>query len=417
MHHRPVCGFLVISLALLYDLHNMSGHEAFLEIDSTYSPPAPALVPNQHNEADPLGAAMAAVVKLRAVEHSGYVEAPQPPIPQVAPVHDVVTEPHEPRKQDAPAKVIDLPVEEPPRVEVVRRQPQQPQEPQYAMANNVTEPALSDNGALLSFEEFKRANRKELMGDAERFVCIERAQAGDQQAMGKLWQESIKFARHYAFNYQSPTLELEDKIQICLAVVPGVIARYDRAKGASYGSMVTTRMMGALKDADRKELNAAGLSRHENQRIADALKSDDPAGELHEIAKAGIPVRDLIKHGTVVSAPDSLENLQDIFENGEAASGYMPRSTQDIVAEAQARIDRERLKELLHNLPERERDIVVHVNGLFEARVKKLGELGKMYGISESRVCQIHSKVRRYLAKNWHDDRPGIYVESENDVS
>lgn len=391
----------------------MAGHEAFMEIDVAYSPPAPALVPNQDSAADPLGAAMAAVIKLRTVEHSGYVEAPQPPTPQIAPVHDDVAEPHKPPKQDFSVEVVDLPVEEPPRAKIVRRQPQQPQEPQYAMTNSVTEPALSDNGALLSFEEFKRANRKELMGDTERFVCIERAQAGDQQAASKLWQESIKFARHYAFNYHSPALELEDKIQICLAVVPGVIARYDRTKGASYGSMVTTRMMGALKDADRKELNAAGLSRRENQRIIDALESDDPAGELHEIAKAGIPVRDLIKHGMVVSAPDSLENLQGIFENDEAASKYMPRSTQDTAEEAQERINRDRLAELLHNLPERERDIVVHVNGLFGAEIKKLIELAEIHGISDSRVCQIHSNVRRYLVANWHEDRPSIYVESD----
>ena len=73
----------------------------------------------------------------------------------------------------------------------------------------------------------------------------------------------------------------------------------------------------------------------------------------------------------------------------------MIRSTRPPTTEAKAKFRR-----AFDTLPQREREVAV----LLYVKNLTLREIGEVMGVSESRICQIHSQLKRTLKQQLSDD-------------
>jgi RNA polymerase sigma factor for flagellar operon FliA len=209
-----------------------------------------------------------------------------------------------------------------------------------------------------------------------------------------------------------PHCEVEDFISCGLEALIASIDRYDPTRGATIEQYAWTRIHGAVLDELRRQDWAPRSLRRWQRDIAAArdrfmrLNHRPPSteeiadslgvtpGELrdreHEIA-----VADLTSLNTVVPSEEGtlverIDTLQSQSEEGdpEAAMGASEL--------------KERFREAFKALPAREREVAV----LLYLKNLRLREVGEILGVSESRVCQIHTQLKKTLREALPEESP-----------
>src|SRR3954447_13688482 len=204
--------------------------------------------------------------------------------------------------------------------------------------------------------------------------------------------------------------EVEDFISCGLEALIASIDRYDPEKGDTLESFAWTWSHGAVLDALRREDGAPrSLRRWErdiarartqflsnngrrptNEELAEALaiSVDDLRAKQDEIA-----VSDVTSLNTLVVSEDetTVERIDTIAETNERLD------PEHAAAISQAKT---KFRSAFENLPQREREVAVmlYVNNM------TLREIGDVLGVSESRVCQIHSGLKRTLKSQLAED-------------
>lgn len=197
--------------------------------------------------------------------------------------------------------------------------------------------------------------------------------------------------------------DVEDFLSCGLEALIRSIDRYDPSKGATLEQFAWTRIHGAVLDELRRhdwaprslrraERTIAGaresfISQHERQptpaelAAATGMAPAELARRLDEIALA-----DVASLNKTVRSEDSttIERI-DTLES--------PDEDSDPGLSAERREAKERFRQAFAKLPARERQVAValYVEG------RTLREIGARLGVSESRVSQIHSELRRRL--------------------
>ena len=197
--------------------------------------------------------------------------------------------------------------------------------------------------------------------------------------------------------------EVDDFISCGLEALIRSLDRYDPDKGATLEQFVWTRIHGAVLDELRRfDWAPRSLRRMERE----LNRSRERFIVLHGRA----PSRDELSALLAIS-PEDLDALVSDLDRCEVGSLNASVSGED--EHAGERVDmlastdresdpehaatRERavasFRAAFDELPERERKValLLHVNNL------TLREAGEVLGVSESRVCQIHSKLKRGL--------------------
>jgi RNA polymerase sigma factor for flagellar operon FliA len=143
--------------------------------------------------------------------------------------------------------------------------------------------------------------------------------------------------------------EVDDFLSCGMEALITSIDRYDPAKGATLDQFAWTRIQGAILDE---------LARAEVTSLHQAVHADEEDGEIERIE--------------TVQSDDPLA---------------------DPLACAERKDLRERFRKAFRALSPRERQVAV----LLYHEEWTLREIGARLGVSESRVCQIHSELRRRL--------------------
>jgi RNA polymerase sigma factor FliA len=204
--------------------------------------------------------------------------------------------------------------------------------------------------------------------------------------------------------------DVEDFLSCGLEALIRSIDRYDPAKGATLEQFAWTRVHGAVLDELRRHdwaprslrraeraINGAResfVSRHERQPTREELASaagmdpEELARRLDEIALAEVAslnktVRS--EDSTTIERIDTLESPDEDSDPGLSAE------------RAEAKV---RFRKAFAKLPARERQVAVmlYVEG------RTLREIGGRLGVSESRVSQIHTELRRRLREQLSAD-------------
>lgn len=198
--------------------------------------------------------------------------------------------------------------------------------------------------------------------------------------------------------------ELDDLVSSGLVALMETIDRFDPAKGASFEQYVWTRIAGALVDELRKQDWASRSVRREGRRIERArdsfcIRFGTTPTEVELAAELGTTVDDLrtslenIDRSDVGSLNAPARGSEDSFptEVGETIRASIVESDPESALLCSDR--NAAVRSVFARLSERERHILslVHVQELPGA------EIGRILGVSESRVSQILSGIRRKL--------------------
>lgn len=204
------------------------------------------------------------------------------------------------------------------------------------------------------------------------------------------------------------SVEVDDLIQVGLIGLMDAVGRFDGTQGAQFESYATQRIRGAMLDELRE---ADWLPRHVRQKsrqIENAINKleqrNGRAPTEQEIsAELGLPIDQYQSMLGDVKCSQLL--YYEDFSDEDSASfleRYLVDGASDPLAVLEDEGFRDSLVAAIHHLPERERSMM----GMYYEQDMNLKEIGAVLGVSESRVCQLHSQaVARLRAqlKIWKD--------------
>jgi RNA polymerase sigma factor FliA len=246
-------------------------------------------------------------------------------------------------------------------------------------------------------------------------LWAEYKRSGDLQARNRLVMTFAPLVKYIVFKKvrELPArCEVDDFISCGLEALIASIDRYDPSKGATLEQFAWTRIHGAVLDELRRQDWAPRSLRRWERDIArardqfTALHGRGPSRE--ELADLlAITVDDLRRRQDDIAVSDvtSLNTL--VISDDETAVERI-----DTLAAGDERLDpehatateeaKDRFRSAFGQLPAREREVAV----LLYVKNLTLREIGEILGVSESRVCQIHTQLKRTLRRQLSQDEP-----------
>jgi RNA polymerase sigma factor for flagellar operon FliA len=220
-------------------------------------------------------------------------------------------------------------------------------------------------------------------------------------------------AKHVAYRKlrEMPAqVDVEDLIAAGLEALVVAIERYDPRKGASLEQYAWTRIHGAVLDELRRQ-DWAPRSVRRRQRELDRAVEDFTAihgrapGERETADAAGLTVDALRRHrGDVARSGVASLNISVLSEDDTPIERVETIADEDAGRDperaAAARDASDRFRAAFSGLPPREQTVAIllYVQGL------TLAEIGQVLGVSESRVCQLHTTLKGRLREQLEED-------------
>jgi RNA polymerase sigma factor for flagellar operon FliA len=250
------------------------------------------------------------------------------------------------------------------------------------------------------------ASRRRVPSEQTDALWREYKRTGDLRVRNRLVMTFAPLVKYIVFKKvrELPTrCEVEDFISCGLEALIAALDRYDPAKGATLEQYAWTRIHGAVLDELRRQDWAPrSLRRWERdiQRARDrftAVHGRRPAhGEL--ATSLGIEDAELTRRQDDIAASDVTSLNALVVADEETTVERI-----DTLADGDQRVDPEhastlsdakrKFRRAFEALPQRHREIAV----LLYVKDLTLRETGEILGVSESRVCQIHSQIKRTL--------------------
>ncbi len=214
----------------------------------------------------------------------------------------------------------------------------------------------------------------------------------------------VKRIAYHLISRLPPSVQPDDLIQAGMIGLLEAARSYDANQGASFETYAGIRIRGAMLDEIRRS-DWAPRSVHKKARVvAEAVRIiENETGRDardHEVADClGVP-------------------LDEYHSMLQVASGYRVMSFEDISPGDEAHVDsftderggpldglqradfKKSLATAVAGLPERERLVMA----LYYDEELNLREIGEVLGVSESRVCQIHSQAVIRLQSRMGDE-------------
>lgn len=197
--------------------------------------------------------------------------------------------------------------------------------------------------------------------------------------------------------------EVQDFLACGLEALIRSIDRYDPERGATLEQFAWTRVHGAVLDELRRHDWAPRSLRRDERSINSAHQSFLAEHERHPThaelaARVGMSAAELTARMDQVALAE-VGSLNRVVKSDESATieridtlQSVDRDT-DPVASYERREARERFRSAFARLSRQEREIAV----MLYVEELTLREIGERIGVSESRVSQIHTQLRRRL--------------------
>ena len=217
----------------------------------------------------------------------------------------------------------------------------------------------------------------------------------DANAMLKQYSPLVRRLAHQMIAKLPANVEIDDLIQVGMIGLSDALTRFDSAQGVQFETFATQRIRGAMLDELRgSDWMSRGDRRHQRSIETAVHKLEQKLGRAPsegEIAKEmGLSLTDYQELLSKVRGTQ-LVHLEDM-SGDDGDDDYLDRHVADESANPLSLLNdhrmREALVEAIKNLPEREQ----YVMSMYYEHDMNLKEIAAVLGVTESRVCQLHSQ-------------------------
>lgn len=199
-------------------------------------------------------------------------------------------------------------------------------------------------------------------------------------------------------------VELDDLVQAGVMGLMDAMQRYEQGHGAQFETFAMQRVRGAMLDELRGTDWVPRSVRKSQRDIAEAVhtlehKLQRPPSDSEIAAHLGVSLETY--HEMLVDVRGAQLVYTDDYEPEEGETHYLdrhmaPDERSDPAAQLNDRRFREALVAAIEALPQREQ----YVMSMYYEHDMNLKEIAAVLGVTESRVCQLHSQsVARLRAK------------------
>lgn len=260
--------------------------------------------------------------------------------------------------------------------------------------------------------------REQISPEEERRLWIEYQKSRSSEIRDKLAEKYIHLIK-YVINrmlavshIESEVLDYDDLYSCGVIGLLAAIDNYDPGRDVKFITYAVPRIKGSIIDELRSvDWIPRSLRQQVNklQNVYAELEGElqRPASETEIASKLGVEMNDLheLLHHASRAALLSLDEVMRVSDDSSTTLGLMtPSKNND---DPRDQIQKEEIVELLtqaiENLPEKERLVVI----MYYNEELTLREIGEVLGVTESRVCQMHTKamlrLRGKLA-SWQQD-------------
>jgi RNA polymerase sigma factor for flagellar operon FliA len=255
--------------------------------------------------------------------------------------------------------------------------------------------------------------RKGISAEDALELWLEYKRSGDLRVRNRLvmtYAPLVKYIVYKKARELPASCEVEDFIACGLEALMASIDRYDPARGATLEQFAWTRIHGAVLDELRRQDWAPRSLRRWERDIARArtqfLGSNGRRPTNEELAESlaisvdelrkredDIAVSDVTSLNTLVISDDetTVERIDTLADGDEHADPERSAMRADA---------KSRFRRAFDSLPQRQREVAV----LLYVKNLTLREIGEILGVSESRVCQLHTQLKRTLRTQLADE-------------
>jgi RNA polymerase sigma factor for flagellar operon FliA len=226
----------------------------------------------------------------------------------------------------------------------------------------------------------------------------------DRDAMIRQHVPLVRRIANHMIAKLPPNVELDDLIQVGMMGLAEALSRYEVAQGVQFETFATQRIRGAMLDELREGDWMSRSSRKSQKDIERAVSRLE-----QQLGRS--PLESEIAEEMGMSLPEyqsllgkvrgtQLVYLEDMTHGSDDEDGFLDRHLGDSEADPVELLRDQRLKVSLVNainsLPEREQ----HIMGMYYEHDMNLKEIAAVLGVTESRICQLHSQsIARLRAK------------------
>ena len=209
-------------------------------------------------------------------------------------------------------------------------------------------------------------------------------------------EQYIPLVKRIAYHLMArlpPSVQQDDLIQAGLIGLLEALRNYDATQGASFQTYARIRIRGAMLDEIRKNDWAPRSVHRKARMVAEVVREiENRTGRDardQEIAKQlGMPL-DEYHHLLQESSGHRVFSYEELEVDTHGGASSFTQREQGPLEGLQHEDFRKGLAEAIASLPERERLVM----SLYYDEELNLREIGAVIGVSESRVCQIHSQA------------------------
>ena len=219
----------------------------------------------------------------------------------------------------------------------------------------------------------------------------------DRDALIRQYLPLVRRLANHMIAKLPPNVELDDLVQVGMIGLTEALSRYEATQGVQFETFATQRIRGAMLDELREGDWMSRSSRKSQKDIERAVQRLE-----QKLGRS--PLESEIAQEMEMSLADyqsllgkvrgtQLVYLEDMGGSDEGEEGFLDRHAADEDADPMAVLRDQRLRaslvEAIKALPEREQ----YIMGMYYEHDMNLKEIAAVLGVTESRVCQLHSQA------------------------
>lgn len=233
----------------------------------------------------------------------------------------------------------------------------------------------------------------------------------DKQQLVQRFVPLVKRIAHHLMSRLPASVLFDDLFQNGMLGLLDAMERFEEGMGAQFETYATQRIKGSMLDGLRENDTLPRHLRREMRRIEEAISQLEqsfgrPPTETELSTQLGVPLEEYQK-----TLHEARGHQLLYFEDfaGDDDEGFLDRHFTNDDANPARLLENQDLRRSLiraiEQLPEREKLMM----GLYYEQELNLKEIGEVMGVTESRVCQLHSQaISRLRAEVLGEHLPGL---------